>query len=163
MKAHSRLKRARLYVRSRSNPRARRLLQYMWAKKFAALVGPKGVSVAVFDPGQVYTHNELYDVLKKLTKCLFPCMLYMMGTRMPEAIPQIVLWALADGTNGMAIDANTFNAPLERPPVPLGTFPGIQTTAYSKPTPLHSTSVEDPDQVERLWDITEEIRKKLSS
>merc|ERR1719409_2281828 len=45
-----------------------KLLQYMWAKKFASKVG-SDVAVMVYDPGQCETNNDVYKVMKSMTKC----------------------------------------------------------------------------------------------
>lgn len=136
-----------------------KLLQYMWARKFATTVS-SGASIVVFDPGACVTNVEIYDFVKKNMACLFPVMKKMMGMREPVGGAQVGMWAMdspeaGPSINGMAVDWGTYGAPKKVDPVTLssGIFP-----TYKKSAP----SLVDEAQVEKLWALTEELRIKTT-
>lgn len=139
-----------------------KLLQYMWLKKFAEVAGASGAIIGAFDPGQVHSSNDVYKAMEAmLGKGGMSCMMCVMGTRLPPAAAEIAVWALEDAQmNGKLLDCNIFGNPKKVDPVPLGTY-HFSDTPFSKATFKHSSSIEDPAQVERLWNITEALYAKL--
>lgn len=126
-----------------------KLLQKMWAKKFATTLGPK-VSIMVYNPGHLKTKDKVPGILQKMlgeygeSLCNF-----IKGLRTPEQSATVALWCAdspdAASANGKYIDFGSFGSPQLSPPCELGFSPSHNAS---------SDSIMDPMQVERLWTLT---------
>jgi hypothetical protein len=127
-----------------------KLLQYMWAKKFATTLGPK-VALMVYNPGQCESNSKAPKILKKLIgeygESLFNS---ISGLRKPEDGATVALWCAdspdAASANGKYVDFGTLGPPKIGLPCELGFSPSHGAS---------SSSIMDPKQVEDLWTLTQ--------
>lgn len=128
-----------------------KLLQYMWVKKFATTLS-REVSAMVYDPGQCETNNDVYTVMKNMTRCCFPLVKCFMGTREPETGATVALWCAdsPDGAvaNGKYVDFGIYGKLKMNPLCDLGFSPTHNRSAES---------IMDPAQVDRLWSLTKSL------
>lgn len=128
-----------------------KLLQYMWAKKFATTLGPE-VAIMVYNPGQCKrkTQDMVPNILKKMIgeygESLYNS---ITGLRTPEDSAAVALWCAdnpaAASANGKYIDFGILGSPKINPPCELGFSPSHNASSHS---------IMDPMQVERLWTLT---------
>lgn len=133
-----------------------KLLQSMWAKKFATTLADN-VVINVFDPGMVATNIEKIEVYKKLG-FLFTIAKKLIGAREPNEGAAPGLWLASDvseaGTiNGHYIDWKVSGTPKYHKPVELGYYPNYKMKA--------SQSTLNEEELDFVWDYTEKIFTEL--
>ena len=129
-----------------------KLLQHMWAKKLATQL-QNGVVVAVFDPGLVGTNLENLARAKRSLGCCWPCVQYALGIRTPDngAAPGVYCSTSPDliGNSGQFVTWGVASTTARRP-CKMEYYPNYKTTA---------PSTNDPQQLDRLWAYSEELRE----
>lgn len=129
-----------------------KLLQYMWAKKFAMTLGPN-VALMVYNPGQLESTSTAPKILRKMIGHYGESFYNSItGLRTPKDSATVALWCAdspdAASANGKYVDFGTLGSPKVSLPCELGFSPSHSAS---------SSSIMDPNQLERLWTLTQKF------